>query len=155
MSRDDFTPGYRHTQTGPWWVLLAVLGLGMIGAAWALRETTPAALVLGAVGPLMLLLAAAFQRLVVEDAGDHLSVRFGPLPLAAKRIPYASMESVEAARTTLLDGWGVHMSPRGGWVWNIWGRACVCIRHGKTTWLGTDDAEALVRFLTARIARVG
>ncbi len=23
----------------------------------------------------------------------------------------------------MLDGWGIHMSLGGGWVWDLWGRA--------------------------------
>jgi len=50
----------------------------------------------------------------------------------------------------VLDGWGIHLSLRGGWVWNIQGRDCVVIRHGGTTWLGTDDVPNLLAFLKAK-----
>jgi hypothetical protein len=40
--------------------------------------------------------------------------------------------SVEIGRTLHLDGWGIHMSVRGGWVWNLWGRDCVV---EPTIWL--------------------
>jgi hypothetical protein len=151
MKIDDFRPAYRHAQTGPWWLLLLVLGLMMMGLAWSLRDVSGLPVIFGMVGPFMLVGAACFQRLTVEDANDHLSVHFGPVPLLTKRIRYEDMETVEVARTTLLDGWGIHKSLRGGWVWNIWGRACVRIRHGGTTWLGTDDAEALVLFLETKM----
>jgi hypothetical protein len=32
---------------------------------------------------------------------------------------------VEIGRTLTLDGWGMHDSIRGGWVWNHLGRDCV------------------------------
>ena len=51
----------------------------------------------------------------------------------------------------LLDGWGIHMSPRGGWVWNIWGRDCVVIHLERGALrVGTDDAENLAAFLKQR-----
>jgi hypothetical protein len=51
----------------------------------------------------------------------------------------------------LLDGWGIHMSVRGGWVWNIWGRDCVVIHLDRSTLrVGTDDAENLTDFLKQR-----
>jgi hypothetical protein len=72
--------------------------------------------------------------------------------LFRKPITYADIEAVEAGRTLLLDGWGIHLSIRGGWVWNIWGRECVVIQHGgATTRVGTDDAENLIRFLKSRV----
>ncbi len=52
----------------------------------------------------------------------------------------------------LLESWGIHMSPRGGWVWNIWGRDCVVIRlETGTLRLGTDDAANLAEYLRQRI----
>jgi len=56
-------------------------------------------------------------------------------------------------RTLLLDGLGIHMSIRGGWVWNIWGRDCVVVhfRNGGTLRIGTDDAENLAGFLQSRV----
>lgn len=98
----------------------------------------------------MLFVGKAFYHLTLSDGGDHLAVRFGPLPLFRKHIPYERIVSAEVGRTLLLDGWGIHLSVRGGWVWNIWGRACVVIRHGSTTRVGTDDAENLVRFLNSK-----
>jgi hypothetical protein len=51
-----------------------------------------------------------------------------------------------------LDGWGIHMSLRGGWVWNLWGRNCVVLRLRKSILrVGTDDAVNLVEFLNARL----
>ena len=59
---------------------------------------------------------------------------------------------MKVGRTVLLESWGVHMSPRGGWVWNIWGRDCVVINlETSTLRLGTDDATNLEAFLRQRI----
>ena len=52
----------------------------------------------------------------------------------------------------VLKCWGIHMSPRGGWVWNIWGRDCVVIHlEIGTLRVGTDDAANLEALLRQRI----
>ena len=98
-------------------------------------------------------LAMAFHNLTVDDQGEQLKVRFGPLPLFRRTVRYADIEKVEAGRTLLLDGWGIHYSIRGGWLWNLWGRDCVVVhfRNEKVLRIGTDDADRLVRFLEWRI----
>ena len=66
---------------------------------------------------------------------------------------YSDIVKVEVGRTFLLDGWGIHMSIRGGWVWNLWGRDCLVVRFkkGGTLRIGTDDAENLAALLRKRI----
>ena len=99
----------------------------------------------------LLLLGASIGHLIVEDEGERLVVRFGPLPLFRRRIPYEDIVEVEMGRTTFLDGWGIHWSPWGGWVWNIWGYDCVVLRlKGGKLKIGTDDAEGLAGFLKSR-----
>jgi hypothetical protein len=105
------------------------------------------------VGLLFVLLAFSFHYLKVEDQGDVLAVQFGPFPLFRRTVKYADIETVEVGRTLFLDGWGIHYSLRGGWVWNIWGRSCVIIRFrgGGTLRIGTDDAEQLAAFLQRKL----
>jgi hypothetical protein len=68
--------------------------------------------------------------------------------LLRRTVPYQEIEAVEVGRTLLLDGWGIHHSVRGGWVWNLWGRDCVVVRlRGGVLRIGTDDAENLACFL--------
>ena len=75
-----------------------------------------------------------------------------PLPLFRTRVRYDRITHVEIGTTTWLEGWGIHMSPRGGWVWNLWGWDCVVLRGPKQTLrVGTDDAEALAKFLQSRL----
>jgi hypothetical protein len=144
--------GYSHTQRGPWWLLLYSFGLVILITAWTTAGSVPAVSVILVVsGAMMLLFGASFQHLTVADEGDRLAIRFGPVPLFARRIRYEDIQGVEPGRTTLLDGWGSHYSTQGGWVWNIRGRDCVEIRHGATTFVGTDDQENLLRFLRAKL----
>ena len=89
----------------------------------------------------------------MRDEGDRLAIRFGPLPLFRTSIRYADIQEVEVGRTLILEGWGIHGSPRGGSVWNLWGRDCVVIHRRKGVLrVGTDDAWNLVRFLKGKIA---
>ena len=100
-----------------------------------------------AVAAMLMLVTASFAHLTVEDIGDAIEVRFGPLPLIKTRVPYESIESVTPERTTLLDGWGLHYA-RGGWLYNVWGYDCVkIVTSKKTLRVGTDDVENLTDFL--------
>lgn len=148
---DSDASGYHHTQQGPWSLLLYGIGVLTLGLGFLLREEPFVTLWLPTLGLLLLVLGACFQQLTAADEEDRLVIRFGPLPLFRKQIRYEDMRSVEVGRTTLLDGWGIHMSLRGGWVWNIAGWDCVVIHHGGKTWVGTDDAENLAGFLKAKI----
>ena len=105
---------------------------------------------------MMVLLGSAFHHLTVEDHGVRLAIRFGPLPLFRRTVRYAAIDGVEVGRTLILDGWGIHMSLRGGWVWNLWGRDCVVV-HLKNGVLriGADDAPILARFLEGKIVQQG
>jgi hypothetical protein len=149
---------YKHTQKGPWFLLLYAFGLPMVAVAvWLslvpeIMDRLPfVPIVVGAGGFIMLVLAPSFHHLTVADEGDRLTVRFGPLPLFRTHIRYADIRAVEVGKTTLLDGLGIHWSIRGGWVWNIWGLDCVIVRHGGTTFVGTDDAENLAAFLRTKM----
>lgn len=147
-------PHYSHRQSAPLWLLLLAVALGMLLAAWSLRAETPAVLVLAPAGGLMLVLASAFQYLQVEDEGDQLRIGFGPLPLFRTRIRYDQITQVEVGTTTWIEGWGIHLSPRGGWVWNLWGWDCVVVRGPRRTIrVGTDDAGELAKFLQARLSQ--
>lgn len=101
----------------------------------------------------MLVLAASFHHLTVKHQGDRLSISFGPIPLFRRSVRYRNIMSVEAGRTTLLDGWGIHMSLNGSWVWNIWGRDCVVVRlkNGGVLRIGTDDTVNLTHFLADQL----
>ncbi len=143
-------PAYWHRQTAPWSWLLAGIGAIILASAVLARDAVADWMMLPA-GVLMCLLASAFHHLTVKDLGLRLSVRFGPVPLFGLSIPYGDIVRVEAGRTTLLDGWGIHYSLRGGWVWNIYGRECVVIHRRRSILrLGTDDMENLIAFIRSR-----
>lgn len=147
----DSSATYRHTQRAPLHLLLYAVSAAIFALGVFLADEPAVPLIMSVVGVIMLVLAGSFHHLRVEDEGDELGIRFGPLPLFAKTIRYEDITAVEVGRTTWLDGWGIHISLRGGWVWNLWGFDCVVIRHGGTTRVGTDDPEGLAKFLSQKI----
>ena len=148
--------GYQHTQPGPFHFLLYAIGLAMLVGAWFAHDEPVALWVLSIAGVVMWVLAFSFHHLTVEDEIDSLAIRFGPLPLLHKRIAYDRITSVEAGRTSLVDGWGIHYVPGRGWTYNIWGFGCAKLTLGnKVIRVGSDDVENLVRFLQTRIGDHG
>lgn len=145
---------YAHTQTAPLNWILSVLGVVMFFGAY-LATYVVAQITLLCSASVMFLAALCFQRLTIRDDGDHLLIRFGPLPVFRRRLAYRDIERVERSRTSVLDGWGVHLSPQGGWTWNLWGFDCVDVYfgRGRKIRIGTDDAEGLEAFLLHRLER--
>lgn len=143
---------YSHTQKAP--LCLILYGAAIVALMVAIMSGEwQGMVVVGVVVSILIVLAAAFHHLTVEDEGDLLAIRFGPVPLFQKRLRYADIHDVEVGRTLVLDGWGIHYSLRGGWVWNLWGRDCVVLHlKGKGILrIGTDDAEGLAAYLRGRI----
>jgi hypothetical protein len=143
---------YVHTQRAPLWLILEATALYFVFAAWLVRTIPGLVLIMIVVGILMMGLGFAVRHLTVEDEGDHLAIRFGPLRLFRTRLAYEDIRGVEVGRTLILDGWGIHWSLRGGWVWNLWGRDCVIVHLPRGVFvLGTDDPINLERFLEDKI----
>ena len=143
---------YDHTQSAPLYLLLVVVGIGMLIGAW-LTPAEMMQMILASSGALMFVLAVSFRQLTVSDELDRLLISFGPLPLFRRRILYSDIKSVEQSRTTFFDGWGIHLSPGGGWTWNLWGFDCVDVyfKKGRRLRIGTNDPEGLESFLKQRI----
>jgi hypothetical protein len=129
-------------------LLIYALAVVFLALGFFVQDAPPIQWLFPPIGLLMFVLAASFHHLSVVDEGDVLAIRFGPVPLFRKTVRYAEIDRVEVGRTLLLDGWGIQMSIRGGWVWNLWGRDCVVIylRKGVLR-IGSDDAENLAAFL--------
>jgi hypothetical protein len=134
-------------------MLYGVAGL-LLAGAWWLRGVPVIPWAWIGVALLTLVAAAAFHYLTVRDEGDRLAVRFGPLPLLGRQIIYAEIETVEAGRTSFIDGWGVHWIPGRGTTYNLSGFDCarLTLRNGRVIRIGSDDVENLVAFLRSRIA---
>ena len=142
---------YAHTQTSPLFLFLAAIGIGFF--VWGNQvDGQKLSITLFSIGAVWFLLGLSFRQLTCRNEGDHLRISFGPLPIFRRRLLYARLEKVEVSRSRLLDGWGIHLCTRGGWVWNLWGFDCVDIDFtgGKKLRLGTDDPEGLAAFLNSR-----
>ena len=127
----------------------------LVGASAILTEEEPLARALLALLTMFFaLLGWSFTWLRIEDEGQRLLVRYGPLPFFWTRIEYGEIDSVAPAKSTWIDGWGIHWAPGRGWTYNLWGFDCVELRLGKQTLrLGTDDAERLAVFLAGKVGR--
>ncbi len=147
---------YHHTQTAPLYLLLFVISVGLFIAAWSIPEVIVQG-VMAISGALMFLLAVSFRELTVSDEGSELLISFGPLPVFRRRLKFAEIEKVAQTKSTIMDGWGIHMSPSGGWVWNLWGYDCVDVwyREGRKIRIGTDDAAGLAQFLQEKADQNG
>ena len=80
-----------------------------------------------------------------------------PTPIDTGRVRFLYPKNKKTFREkNVLDGLGIHMSIRGGWVWNLWGRDCVVVgfKNGGTLRIGTDDAENLAGFLERKIGEL-
>lgn len=139
---------YDHTQKAP---LGAIVLLSAVLCAAVVIGVTPqpAGIIVGVgVASLLALLSFCFRELRVRDESTHLGVRFGPLPFFRTRVPYAKITAVKPARSTFIDGWGIHWVPGRGMIYNLWGFDCVEIHMGKKcVRVGTDDPDGLVAFL--------
>lgn len=144
--------GYDHTQSASLYLLLLAFAIGIFAASIFVGEIVVQTVCLSS-GALMLLFAFSFRNLTVSDEGTELLICFGPLPFFKRRLQYSELEKVEQARSTIMDGWGIHMSPSGGWVWNLWGFDCVDVwyRQGRKLRIGTDDPVALTQFLKSKV----
>lgn len=144
---------YSHTQRGILQPVLIVTAAVVLALAPVVRGEPHLPVVLVSLVAFFILLSFAFACLTVRDEGTRLAVRFGPLPLFRKTIPYAVMTGVGRERSTFFAGWGIHWTRRG-WLWNIGGFDCVRIDTGATSlFVGTDDPDRLVAFLRSRICQ--
>ncbi|MCP4119397.1 MAG: hypothetical protein GY737_29165 [Desulfobacteraceae bacterium] len=144
--------GYEHTQRS-WlgWILTAA-GFCLMIIAMLFTDRTVAGATLFMVTLVLLFASLFFSTLTVRDAGDHLSLTFGPVPVFRAYIVYSEISGVDRARSSLLDGWGIHYIPWRGWTYNIWGFKCVRIRMAQgAVRVGTNDQDALVALLEKKI----
>jgi hypothetical protein len=145
---------YDHTQRAPMFLIvlapaILLIVAGLAGPAIAVR---PQLVPLSCLAAVFIFVALCFVNLRVRDEGDCLAIRFGPLPVFRRRIPYSQIVTAEPGRSSFLDGWGIHWGPGRGWIYNLWGFDCVVIRlANKTVRIGTDDADGLTKLLNSKI----
>lgn len=139
---------YNHTQKAPLHFIFYPIVVVLLVLAWVGRDQQPVVLTTLGVAATLILVALMFKQLTVRDEGERLAIRYGPLPVFRKLIPYSSIASVEQGRSSVLDGWGIHWIPGRGFTYNLWGFDCAILTvEGRTYRIGSDDAENLVAFL--------
>lgn len=142
-------PSYSHTQAGYLhWICLAC-GAPLAFLAVLIPGNTALLLTFAGSAALCVLLAACCYSLTVADAGDRLTVQFGPLPVFHTSVCYSEILEVRTGRSSWLDGLGVHYVPGRGWIYNIHGRDCVEIRcvSGRKLRIGTDEPAKLLEVI--------
>ena len=144
MTSDTFGGSYKHTQRG---TLILIVLLGLAALFIILGLTMLKSFWFSA--PILLACAWLFYSLTIEITDRELRWRFGP-GLIRNRVLITEIVSAEPVRTGL--SWGIHWSPRTGWLYNVSGfdAVAVTLRCGKRFTLGTDEPQALA----ARLAEV-
>ncbi len=147
---------YDHTQHGRWHYLFYAVALATLAGAFVARSNAAVVAMNLAVAAILALCGLMFGSLTIEDEGEYLALRFGPLPLLRKTIRYADITGVEIGRTKIIDGWGLHYIPGRGWTYNVWGFACVKLTLGrKIVRVGTDDADELAKVIREKTGLSG
>ena len=144
--------GYDHTQKSPLGAIVLLSGVFCAVIAYFVLPDVTTFVILDIVVAILVFISFCFGTLRVRDERTHLGVRFGPLPIFHTRLAYTKMTAVEPARSTFIDGLGIHWIPGRGLIYNLWGFDCVKVEMGKwSIRIGTDDVEVLVKFLRSKI----
>jgi hypothetical protein len=148
---------YHHTQPAHAVRVLTLIAVAACVAAVLLAPKVrepgwyPDAVLLVLAG-VMAVAAALFWSMTVEVTDADLIFWFGS-GLIRKRIPLPEIATVEEARTTVWQGWGIHWTRRG-WLYNVSGFGAVLVRlkTGKSLLVGTDEPGALADAIRSGIS---
>ena len=142
MDSNTFAGSYRHTQRGTL-ILAVTLGLAAVFIGLGFAALKP----LWVSVPILVVCAWLFHSLTIEITDRELCWRFGP-GLIRKKVSLSEIVSAKPVRTG--PSWGIHWSPRLGWLYNVSGfdAVAVTLRGGKRFALGTDEPQALAARLT-------
>ena len=102
-----------------------------------------------------LVLGWLWSSLTIRVDGEALRARFGlGWPRTTTRL--ADIDSVAVTRTSLWNGWGVHLTRRG-WLFNASGCDAVLVtrKDGRSLLLGTDEPRRLKAVLDRAIGHSG
>jgi hypothetical protein len=143
---------YNHTQKAPLYLIFYPIVVALLVLAWVGQDQVPVVLSTLGVAATLVLVSLMFRQLTVRDEGERLAIRYGPLPVFRKLIPYSKMDLVEQGRSSVVDGWGIHWIPGRGFTYNLWGRDCAILMvEGRVFRIGSDDVENLVAFLREKV----
>ncbi len=148
---------YRHTQRSAVALFLlsvaAVLPIGFLVIGVGSPMPVGARITLLVASLAMLVSAFVFSSLTIAIRDGQLSWWFGP-GVVKKTVPLSTIVSAEPTTTSLLAGWGIHLTMRG-WLYNVSGRQAVLVTQedGKRFLLGTDEPDSLAQAILAGAKR--
>jgi len=143
-------PSYIHTQFGQ----ILRIGLCAGGILYlvllVLKLGTALPVISGITIAFLFSIGWVFGSLTVQVTPKTLSWHFGP-GFWNKSIEREQIESVRAIRTKWWYGFGIRLTPHG-WLYNVQGLDAVQVtdKNGKSTLIGTDQPESLVRALNSK-----
>lgn len=146
-------PAYQRSQ--PLWLLWVVLP-GTAALTWwlagAVQADPQAQLAVAAVAAIELLVLAGLGRFVVQVDHQTLRWHFGYLGWPSWQLPLADIRSVEQARSSWVEGWGIRRT-KEGMLYNARGNRAVrlTLKDGRRLRLGSDEPERLAAFIAARL----
>lgn len=97
--------------------------------------------------------ALCFGALRTRVDENGVSWEFG-LGFPRGSLRFDEIEAVALTKTTLAEGYGIHLTRNHGWLWNAAGRDAVLIRkrNGAAITLGSDDALGLYEAIRSRLS---
>ncbi len=134
---------YEHRQTG-WLTVIVLFAIAaLICVAASISAPSERTLSYSLV-PIVLVVAALFSTLTVRVTDKRMMWFFG-VPSIGRSVPLSQIASIRAIKTTIWEGWGIHLTWRG-WVWNVAGFNAVQIvlRSGTRFAVGTPEPQAVI-----------
>lgn len=148
MSLEHRSPSmYLHTQRSRAIVIfmsiLALVPIALLASGAVSRAPLGTRIILVVVLLVLLASGAAFSALTISVGDGRLAwwFRHG---VYRKSVLLADVVAAEPTTTTIIEGWGIHLTARG-WLYNVAGRRAVLVtlRDGTRFMLGTDEPERL------------
>lgn len=142
---------YSHTQRSAVslfvFCLAGMIPVGLLLSGALASADVGARITIVAAAVVMLISAFTLSSLTIAVRDDQLSWWFGP-GIVKKTVPLSTIVSVEPTTTSILNGWGIHLTGRG-WLYNIAGRHAVLVtqQDGKRFLLGTDEPDGLAQVI--------
>jgi hypothetical protein len=134
---------YEHRQVG-WITVIALFAIAvLICVAAAISAPSERTLSYSLV-PIVLVVAALFSTLTVRVTDKRVMWYFGVSGIG-RSVALTEITSIRAIKTSILEGWGIHLTWHG-WVWNVSGFNAVQIilRSGTRFAVGTPDPQAVI-----------
>lgn len=134
---------YEHRQVG-WLTVSALFAIAiLICVAAAISDPSERTLSYSLV-PILMVVAALFSTLTVRVTDQRIMWFFG-VPGIGRSVPLKQIASIRPIKTTIWEGWGIHLTWHG-WVWNVAGFNAVQIilRSGTRFAVGTPEPQAVI-----------